>query len=169
LQVQLNEPAVLVHICAQPPLSLTHSFTSAQVTPLPAKPVLHVQVNEPVVSVHVALVALQLCVPMVHSLTLLQLTPAPVKPRLQAQTNEPAVSVHVALAWQLCEAMVHSSWFSRQSCPCQPLSHRQTKEWVEGFLHPSPSHCACTCKSKSKSKNKSKKKAKKVRHSNSRR
>jgi hypothetical protein len=60
----------------QPPLFAAHSFTSVQVTPLPANPALHAHMKLPFVFVHVAF-ELQLLVPAVHSFTSVQATPLP--------------------------------------------------------------------------------------------
>ncbi len=89
------------------PLVGTQDVAVVQVSPLPEKPALQVQVNEPAVSMHVAL-KLQLCVPSVHSFMLVQLVPSPTKPALQVQANEPAESAHVALAWQSLLPTRHS-------------------------------------------------------------
>jgi hypothetical protein len=79
LQVQLNEPALLVQVALALQLCVLplHSFTSVQLTPLPVKPSLQAQENDPSELVQVAS-AWQLFALLLHSLTSAQLVPLPV-------------------------------------------------------------------------------------------
>ena len=105
-----------------------HSLTSAQVKPLPEKPVLQVQVNDPIVLLQVA-DALQPPLLIWHSLMSAQVKPLPVKPVPQVQRNDPTVLAQVAYTLQPPLLVWHSS-ISAQVTPLpeKPVLQVQLKD-----------------------------------------
>lgn len=110
MHVQVWLPGgVLVHVAlmSQVPL-VRHSSTSAQVTPLPVKPVLQVQVRPPVV-LRQSASGEQPPLPERHSLMSWQLAPVPVYPTLQAQAGMPEELAHVALLSHTVGGLPHNT------------------------------------------------------------
>ena len=97
MHAQLNEPTALVQVAveAQPPLLVKHSLMSAQLLPVPVKPVLHAHELEPGVLVQLALTS-QPPLLLRHSLTSVQVKPSPVKPVLHLQLTDLAPGVQTA-------------------------------------------------------------------------
>jgi hypothetical protein len=78
LQAQETPPEVFVQVALaeQPPFFVRHSLTSAQLSPLPVKPLLQAQVRPPGVFVQSAF-ASQPPFAVAHSFTSVQLMPLP--------------------------------------------------------------------------------------------